>query len=225
MVTNNAANNKTAATGKVLQGQGVGTASDFSTATYPSTATGTGKILRADGTNWVASTATYPDTAGTSGNVLTSDGTNWSSSAVTGPSQLNVAILNLTNAQIKAANATPVTIVAAQGAGKAIIPVQAWGKMIYGGTNVFTAAAGQTIVIKHNSAALTSAETVIPNANIIAAATRYSQPVNVAYTTGGTADIENTAIVVWNPSGTEITGNAANNNTMSICLLYYVVTM
>jgi len=81
MVTNNGCDEPTAASGKVLQGQGIGTANAFSTATYPSTATGTGKILRADGTNWVASTATYPDTAGTSGNVLTSDGTNWSSSA------------------------------------------------------------------------------------------------------------------------------------------------
>ena len=84
MVTNNSKNQPTVATGKVMQGQGVGTAANFSTATYPSVATGTGKILRADGTNWVASTATYPDTAGTSGNVLTSDGTNWNSSASSG---------------------------------------------------------------------------------------------------------------------------------------------
>lgn len=69
-----------ASTGKILQGV-TGADPAFSTSTYPSTATGTGKILRADGTNWVASTATYPDTAGTSGNLLTSNGTNWSSSA------------------------------------------------------------------------------------------------------------------------------------------------
>ncbi len=80
MVTNNTCDEPTAATGKILQAQGIGSASNFSTATYPATATGTGKILRADGTNWVATTATYPNTAGTSGNVLTSDGTNWSSS-------------------------------------------------------------------------------------------------------------------------------------------------
>jgi len=54
MATNNAINIPTAATGKVLQGAGVGTAPAFSTATYPSTATGTGKILRADGTNKVS---------------------------------------------------------------------------------------------------------------------------------------------------------------------------
>lgn len=62
MTTNNAINEKTAASGKVLQGQGVGVTSDFSTATYPSTATGTGTLLRADGTNWVATTSTYPNT-------------------------------------------------------------------------------------------------------------------------------------------------------------------
>lgn len=46
-------------------------------------AASSGKILRANGTNFIASTATYPDTGGTSGNVLTSDGTNWNSSAPT----------------------------------------------------------------------------------------------------------------------------------------------
>lgn len=80
MVTQNRANEKTAASGKILQGQGVGTASDYSTATYPSTATGTGTILRADGTNWTPTTATFPNAAGTSGNILISDGTNWVSS-------------------------------------------------------------------------------------------------------------------------------------------------
>lgn len=49
------------ATGKVLQSNSAA-APSFSTATYPATATGTGTLLRADGTNWVASTSTYPDT-------------------------------------------------------------------------------------------------------------------------------------------------------------------
>lgn len=85
MVTINAANNKTAASGKVLQGQGVGTASDFSTATYPATATGTGKVLVADGTNWVASTPTFPNASATSGKIIQSDGTNWVASTPTFP--------------------------------------------------------------------------------------------------------------------------------------------
>lgn len=101
MVTNNSVNEPTAASGKVLQGQGIGVASNFSTATYPSTATGTGKILRADGTNWAASTATYPDTAGTSGNVLTSDGTNWVSGTSAGVGSL--VLIQTQNASTSAA--------------------------------------------------------------------------------------------------------------------------
>lgn len=70
MATNNAINVATAATGTVLQGQGVGTAPAFSTATYPSTATSVGVILRANGVNWAATTATYPSTVGSVGQVL-----------------------------------------------------------------------------------------------------------------------------------------------------------
>jgi hypothetical protein len=109
MVTNSSSNIKTAASGKVLQGQGVGVANDFSTATYPSASGGTGKILYDNGTNFIESTPTFPASAsatsrkmivsdgtnwvastetwavpGTSGNVLTSDGTNWTSAAASG---------------------------------------------------------------------------------------------------------------------------------------------
>ena len=51
----------TATAGQVLR-SGASAAPTWSTATYPSTATATGTILRADGTNWVATTATYPTT-------------------------------------------------------------------------------------------------------------------------------------------------------------------
>ncbi len=70
----------TGSAGQIVQSGGASADPSYSTATYPSTATGTGKILIADGTNWVASTPTYPATAGSSGNILTSDGTNWLSS-------------------------------------------------------------------------------------------------------------------------------------------------
>jgi hypothetical protein len=51
------------------------TGNKWTTATYPATATGTGTILRADGTNWAASTATYPNTA-TTGDIIVATGTN-----------------------------------------------------------------------------------------------------------------------------------------------------
>jgi uncharacterized membrane protein YiaA len=52
----------TATSGQVLQSAGSTADPVFSTATYPANAAGTGTLLRADGTNWVASTATYPNT-------------------------------------------------------------------------------------------------------------------------------------------------------------------
>lgn len=64
MVTQNSSNNKTAAAGTVLQGQGVGVASDFSTVTYPSTSGSGGVMLRSDGTNNVYSTFTMNNTYG-----------------------------------------------------------------------------------------------------------------------------------------------------------------
>lgn len=51
----------TATAGQHLQ-SGASAAPSWTTATFPATATGTGTILRADGTNWVASTNTYPNT-------------------------------------------------------------------------------------------------------------------------------------------------------------------
>lgn len=48
--------------GQVLQSGGASADPAYSTATYPSTATGTGTLLRADGTNWSATTSTYPNT-------------------------------------------------------------------------------------------------------------------------------------------------------------------
>lgn len=49
--------------GKVLQvDSSASVGLSYSTATYPTVATGTGTLLRADGTNWVATTSTYPNT-------------------------------------------------------------------------------------------------------------------------------------------------------------------
>ncbi len=61
--------------GQVLQSGGNAANPVYSTATFPATATGTGTILRADGTNWAASTNTYPNTA-TKGDILYASASN-----------------------------------------------------------------------------------------------------------------------------------------------------
>lgn len=50
------------AAGTLFQSNGVGVLPGFTTATYPSLATLSGSILRANGTNWIASTSTFADT-------------------------------------------------------------------------------------------------------------------------------------------------------------------
>lgn len=61
--------------GQVLQSAGSSALPAYSTATYPSTATGAGSILRANGTNWVGTTATYPNTTSIN-NILFSSANN-----------------------------------------------------------------------------------------------------------------------------------------------------
>jgi hypothetical protein len=53
MATNSATNLSTAASGKLVQAQGIGVANDFTTATYPSTGGTANTVLTGDGTNFV----------------------------------------------------------------------------------------------------------------------------------------------------------------------------
>ena len=55
----------------------------WSTPTFPNASATSGKVIKSDGTNWVASTETYA-APGTANNVMTSDGTNWTSAAAAG---------------------------------------------------------------------------------------------------------------------------------------------
>ena len=211
----------TAASGKVLQGGGTGASPTFSTATYPSTATGTGKILRADGTNWAASTATYPDTAGTNGNVLTSDGTNWTSAAASGGVILTATKL-LTSTQIKSLHGTPIQFIAAPGSGKMIVLISVTSKFTYGGSNVFIGATGQNVALTWGTtptATSAVANSVLTGTTTTGVGTSYPSPGNVVFTS-----YDNAAMNLYNPVATEITGNAANDNTISIIALYYIFT-
>lgn len=248
MATINSCDEVTASSGQILQGQGIGTASAFSTATYPSTATGINKILVADGTNWVASTPTFPNasatsrkiivsdgtnwvastetwaTPGTSGNVLTSDGTNWTSAAPSGGSGIVTVSNTLTNSQIKALHATPITVLASQGAGKVIVFVNGTFKFNYGGNNAFTAGASQTISLYYGTAQ--SINAVISNSVLTGTTTTYAK-IGLTSNLSGitTTNCENLALNFYNPVATEITGNAANDNTVTYSISYLVISI
>ena len=211
----------TDALGKVLQGTGTGSSPKFSTATYPSIATGTGKILRADGTNWAATTATYPNTAGTSGNVLTSDGTNWNSTAPASSGALNFAQVNISSTDWKNSFTTPIVILSAPPAGSIHAVFLVGFKLNYGGSNVFVA--GGSVRFFYTTLGITSGV-------IFGLATSvYTGSVDNVYSnappnTLATIAIEGNGIsigsITSNPSG-----NAANDNTITASVWYQTVTM
>ncbi len=213
-------------TGQVLQSNGNGALPSYSTPTYPSTSGTSRKIIVSDGTNNVYSTETWA-VPGTSGNVLKSDGTNWTSSS-TGPSQIITTSLQLTNSQIKNLNGTPVQIIAAPGSNKAINVIAAGVRFNYGGTNVFTAGASQTIRLKYGTAGTTlqdNANDLISNAVIVSNAVKYCLSFHPTFVSNATvANVDNLALNVTQPVATEISGNAANDNTITIWVTYYIVT-
>lgn len=77
-------------TGQVLQGV-TGADAAYSTATYPSTAGTSGKVLLSNGTNYVDSTPTFPNASASSGKFIRSDGTNWIASTPTLPTSAGTA--------------------------------------------------------------------------------------------------------------------------------------
>lgn len=140
--------------------------------------------------------------------------------------QIQQATVVLTSAQVKSLNATPITIVPAPGAGYVINPLVLTVKKKYGGTNVWTAAAAQTLRLNYtNGAGTTIFTTALSNLSITSANDRIAAAGGLSSTSGSYSSIGNQPIVILNPVATEISGNAANNNTITINLLYSIVTI
>ena len=232
--------------GQILQSGGASGNPAYSTATYPASSGGTGKVLYdngtnfvesiptfpasasatsrkiivSDGTNWNASTETYA-VPGTSGNILTSDGTNWTSSAQT----FLIKSISLNSAQIKALHGTPIEIIPTPGSGKGIVIINCASKFNYGGNNAFTAGAAQTVTLYFNNNTTSSAVVPCDNTTIVGTTTKFSSITSVTSITDKSAGIlDNVNLAAWNPVATEITGNAANDNSIDIIVAYWIVT-
>jgi hypothetical protein len=163
---------------------------------------------------------------GSSGNVLTSNGAaalpTWQ--AVSGPGGLTYVTLNITSAQIKALHGTPIAIVAAPGSGKVLqVLGPVYAKFNYGGTNVFTAAASQTIDIIYGTA--TDLTNLVNNGIIVGTTSEYTIHNITSPIAATLANTENLALNLYNPVSTEISGNAANNNTVTVSFFYATVTL
>lgn len=125
----------------------------------------------------------------------------------------------LTSAQVKAAHGTPIQLVAAV-TGLTYVVVSYRMAMIYGGTNVFTAAASQTLALYYGTTV--SVATGLTNASIVASASRVDIGQGSIAASQTLAATRNVALNIYNPIATEITGNAANDNTVVVDGFYYI---
>ncbi len=126
----------------------------------------------------------------------------------------------LTSAQVKAIHGTPIQLLPAV-TGVTYVVVSYRMSMIYGGTNIFTAGAAQTLALYYGTTV--SVATGLTNASIVAAASRVDIGQGTVAASQTLAATRNVALNVYNPIATEITGNAANDNTVTVDGFYYIV--
>lgn len=127
----------------------------------------------------------------------------------------------LTSAQIKALHASPIEVIPAPGAGKIIVPTSFLMSLVYGGSNAFVAPTHQEAVafyFNNNPAAGLGGFT----ASYVALATNYLTYNAAPNLSGVASNYENKAVTLYNPSTSEFTGNAANDNVINYTISYEI---
>lgn len=164
---------------------------------------------------------------GSAGQILTSAGASalpaWQTLSI--PAGVpQTAKVTLTSSQIKNLHGTPQTIIAAPGAGLMIHVIGAVTTLNYGGSNAFVAIL-QTIGLYFNDGSGTNSLGLNVAAAFITATTTRSAPSNsLGYANALTSDLTNKPIVAYQTSAIEISGNAANDNTMTFNVTYTILT-
>lgn len=131
----------------------------------------------------------------------------------------------LTNSQIKNLHGTPIQILAAQGAGKVIVIISSCGKLNYGGNNAFTAGASQSVQVYFGAGTTATTWFLMPNSSLTATSTQFDISAQSSAVFGANSAVDNQALYAYNPIATEISGNAANDNTITYQIDYLVVSI
>jgi hypothetical protein len=145
----------------------------------------------------------------------------------------SLATITLTNTQIKNLKATPILFIAAQGANTIINPISAVAFLSYGGSNAFVAPSSSIGIVMNYTSDNTNSNNLIGSAmsggSYSQTASNYQIISSVALNNPGTvvANIVNQPVYLAIQSGAsgEITGNAANDNTITIQVEYNVVSV
>lgn len=134
------------------------------------------------------------------------------------------AQVTLTSTQIKNLRATPQIIVPAPGAGNTVNVLGMQAKYVYGGTSAFTNAQNLGLFPQGSgsshlvSGPLTGSTLLTPTVNT------YQTALPQVTTTLTASAFEYTALVLGNLGLSEITGNAANDNTLVVTVIYQILT-
>lgn len=179
---------------------------------------------------------TNSGTAVPSSNILNVIGSNGISTSASGntvtiseSNPIFVASVTLTSQQIKALSETPIQLIPAPGSGNVIYVLSGFYKFVYGGTSAFTNASSVNIIYGgielddtyYDAASFAPGQLLLSTENAyngIANATEEVEPIPFS-------KIENQPVMIFNESGSDITGNPENNNTLVIHVKYYIDTL
>lgn len=135
--------------------------------------------------------------------------------------RVQVAEVTLTSAQVKALRATPITIVSAPGGGRIALFMGAILKLNYGGSNVFTEAGDNLAIRYKNSSGTIVSQTIETTGFIDQSVDTINNGIPLI---NGIADLSssssNSPLILHNIGGSEIAGNAANDNTLTVRVYY-----
>ncbi len=189
----------------IKNGSGSGSASSFVTDSGTATPNGSG-VINITG----------------AGGIVVSGSTNHIVITNSGQSLTNTTV-TLTNSQLKNIGTVAIQIVPAQGAGSIILPLSLCCKLEYGGTNPFTNS--PNLFLNYGSSI--GSNQIVE----IFAGVGFNEATSNAYATSTSmndsgsvaANCENTG--VFFSTNASFTGNAANDNTMKISVLWYALTL
>lgn len=130
----------------------------------------------------------------------------------------------LTSEQIKQLHKTPIKLIEAQGPNTIVNVVSCVVRMIYGGSNKFIAKGKQTLRLGYeNATGLVLIGTVLSNDAIVASSNQIARTTPDSQTGGPVLNEVNLPVVIYNPVATEISGNAANDNSVIVVLTYQIL--
>ena len=137
--------------------------------------------------------------------------------------------VTLSSADVKALHGTPITAISAVGANKAIVVLGASSQLFYAGTNVFTAAACQTIELYYGTTASIdeAGSSLVSNAMITSAAHKFTilgSKVNFL-DNQALGVVDNVDVTLYNPNVAEIGGNAGNDNYIIVSIAYFIAEL